>query len=687
MFQAVFDGKKDAWSNPAAIEALTKVQELVKANGFIKGFSSITADSNADQALLYTGKAAMMLHGAWTYGSMKTDGGDFVTGGHLGCMNFPPVDGGKGDPSNTVGNPGQYLSISSKATAEQKEIAKKFFATGVLDDAEVKEWIDTGGVPIVKGADSQLAALARTPTSSSSSTTSSSNAKVFAQSWDQALSPTAAETLLDNIAKLFQLSDHPAAVRRQHERGHRQMTTLAPPAAPAPQAARRARRAERLGRVDGAARRWSIFIAFGVIPLIGVLALSFTTWDGIGAIHPSGLDQLAGRAHRPRPAARAVGDLPDHGPVLAGADAAEHPARRLPGRPPALPRGPRGALLHPAAAQLGGDRDHLQGAARPELRPRRRAAARRSSARTGSASPTLAIGVVIFVVSWQFIPFHSLIYQGARAADPAARCTRPPQIDGAGRVRQFFSITLPQLKYTIITSSTLMVVGSLTFFDLIFVLTAGGPGDATRVLALDMYKTRLPGQPDGPGQRDRRHPRPRRAWPWRCCCAGSAAATPTTASWKGPDMATTLTTGPPDAPTARTGRTRAGRRRRQRPQLARRRGRRGSGWSIVIVPIYWIVITSFKTQANYFATNPLAPPRRPDAGQLPAGHRVRLRRSTSSTASSSRSARSCPRSLVSFMAAYAIVRGGRRPVPAVGQLAVPAWAWRSRCRRRSSRST
>ncbi|MGH2815818.1 MAG: sugar ABC transporter substrate-binding protein, partial [Actinomycetota bacterium] len=36
-----------------------------------------------------------------------------------------------------------------------------------------------------------------------------SNAKVFAQSWDQALSPTAAEKLLDNIAKLFQLSITP----------------------------------------------------------------------------------------------------------------------------------------------------------------------------------------------------------------------------------------------------------------------------------------------------------------------------------------------------------------------------------------------------------------------------------------------------------------------------------------------
>ena len=150
VFQAVFDGEKDAWSNPAAIDALTKVQDLVKANGFIKGFSSITADSNADQALLYTGKAAMMLHGAWTYGSMKADGGDFVSGGNLGYMNFPPVDGGKGDPSNTVGNPGQYLSISSKATAEEKEIAKKFFATAVLDDAEVTEWINSGG-----GADRQ----------------------------------------------------------------------------------------------------------------------------------------------------------------------------------------------------------------------------------------------------------------------------------------------------------------------------------------------------------------------------------------------------------------------------------------------------------------------------------------------------------------------------------------------------
>jgi len=62
------------------------------------------------------------------------------------------------------------------------------------------------------------------------------------------------------------------------------------------------------------------------------------------------------------------------------------------------------------------------------------------------------------------------------------------ELDGAGRVRQFFAITLPQLKYTIIASSTLILVGSLTYFDLIFVLTGGGPADATTTLAVDMYK-------------------------------------------------------------------------------------------------------------------------------------------------------------------------------------------------------
>ncbi|TLP72810.1 carbohydrate ABC transporter permease [Nesterenkonia sphaerica] len=96
--------------------------------------------------------------------------------------------------------------------------------------------------------------------------------------------------------------------------------------------------------------------------------------------------------------------------------------------------------------------------------------------------------VMIFVVGWCFIPFHALLYQAGVRQIPADMY-EAATIDGAGRVRQFFSITLPQLRYTIITSSTLMLVGSLTYFDLIFVLTGGQPQNAVRILPLDMYIT------------------------------------------------------------------------------------------------------------------------------------------------------------------------------------------------------
>ena len=83
--------------------------------------------------------------------------------------------------------------------------------------------------------------------------------------------------------------------------------------------------------------------------------------------------------------------------------------------------------------------------------------------------------VVIFAIAWQFVPFHTLLYQAGVRQIPTS-LYEAASIDGAGRIKQFRYITLPQLRNTIVTSSTLMLVGSLTYFDLIFVLTAGGPG-------------------------------------------------------------------------------------------------------------------------------------------------------------------------------------------------------------------
>jgi raffinose/stachyose/melibiose transport system permease protein len=231
----------------------------------------------------------------------------------------------------------------------------------------------------------------------------------------------------------------------------------------------------------------AIFTLFGLVPLVGVLLLSFTTWDGIGTIHPSGLTSWRAVLTDPGlPHAMLVTfkimiyswlfQTPMS--ILLGVFIAGHQRYRsilsvfffipllLSSAAIAITYK---ALLDPNFGLGAGL--HFGFLSKNWL---------------GQAN--LAMATVVFVVSWQFIPFHTLIYQGAVRQIPASMY-EAAQIDGAGRVRQFFSITLPQLKFTIITSSTLMAVGSVTFFDIIFVLTQGGPADATRNLALLMYQT------------------------------------------------------------------------------------------------------------------------------------------------------------------------------------------------------
>ncbi len=94
---------------------------------------------------------------------------------------------------------------------------------------------------------------------------------------------------------------------------------------------------------------------------------------------------------------------------------------------------------------------------------------------------------IVFVGGWQFIPFHTLIYQGGARQIPEV-LYQAAAIDGAGRYRRFFSITLPQLRNTATTSGVLMVVGSLTYFETVLILTQGGPGTDTAILPYLMYE-------------------------------------------------------------------------------------------------------------------------------------------------------------------------------------------------------
>lgn len=111
---------------------------------------------------------------------------------------------------------------------------------------------------------------------------------------------------------------------------------------------------------------------------------------------------------------------------------------------------------------------------------------------------TGAIAVLVLVSTWQFTPLHALIYQGAARAIPAV-LYQAAEIDGAGRVRQFFHITLPQLRNSVITSVILMVVGGLTTFDTVLILTQGGPGTDTTISAYYMYQKAFKGFEFGAG--------------------------------------------------------------------------------------------------------------------------------------------------------------------------------------------
>ena len=86
-----------------------------------------------------------------------------------------------------------------------------------------------------------------------------------------------------------------------------------------------------------------------------------------------------------------------------------------------------------------------------------------------------------------------------------------------------------------------------------------------------------------------------------------------------------------------------------------------AGWVwlvVVMVPIYWIVITSFKTQSNYFSTNPLAPPSEPTLDNYRLVIESDFVRYFMNSAIVTLGA-VVPAVIVSFMAAYAIVRAGR----------------------------
>jgi raffinose/stachyose/melibiose transport system permease protein len=98
-----------------------------------------------------------------------------------------------------------------------------------------------------------------------------------------------------------------------------------------------------------------------------------------------------------------------------------------------------------------------------------------------------ALPAVAVIGTWVALGFCTiLLLSGTSKIDPAL--FEAARIDGAGRVREFFAITLPGLRREVVVCVTVTVIAALASFDVVYVSTSGGPGYQTMVPGVEIYR-------------------------------------------------------------------------------------------------------------------------------------------------------------------------------------------------------
>jgi len=108
-------------------------------------------------------------------------------------------------------------------------------------------------------------------------------------------------------------------------------------------------------------------------------------------------------------------------------------------------------------------------------------------AQTWLASTDLVMPAIFVALTWKYFGFHMLLYLTGLQNIPQ-EVEEAGRIDGANSFQNFFYITLPLLASTIRTSVYLSVLGSIQQFILVWIMTKGGPVNASETLATYMYR-------------------------------------------------------------------------------------------------------------------------------------------------------------------------------------------------------
>lgn len=114
------------------------------------------------------------------------------------------------------------------------------------------------------------------------------------------------------------------------------------------------------------------------------------------------------------------------------------------------------------------------------------------------STPVMAFISLIIANLWLALPFCIMVLLSALSSLPDS-LNEAGKLDGAGKFQLFWYITLPQLKQAVLTILVIRIADAFRVFDIVYILTAGGPGDSTEMISNYIYKTSFTSRMFGEG--------------------------------------------------------------------------------------------------------------------------------------------------------------------------------------------
>ncbi|WUG90896.1 sugar ABC transporter permease [Streptomyces sp. NBC_00454] len=103
------------------------------------------------------------------------------------------------------------------------------------------------------------------------------------------------------------------------------------------------------------------------------------------------------------------------------------------------------------------------------------------------ADPSTVMSTLFVVMTWKYFGFHMMLFLAGLQSIPG-EVLEAASIDGAGAWQRFRHVTLPLLGPTIRISAFLSIIGAIQLFDLVWVMTAGGPNHSSETMAISMFQ-------------------------------------------------------------------------------------------------------------------------------------------------------------------------------------------------------